>query len=89
MTPADNTFEAPTTFWGLTPWGLVLLTVLAIMRGWLVPGTTVARIEKERDEWKRTALEAMEQNRQLLIQGRTVVDVLKAIPPQAEPVKDR
>jgi hypothetical protein len=60
--------------------GLLGLTVLMVFRGWLVPASQVARIEQERDEWKSLALQAMDQNQQLLAQGRTVVDVLNAIP---------
>ena len=80
--------EPPTSVWGLTPWGLILITVLAIMRGWLVPGSQVSRVERERDEWKTLALQAMDQNQQLLAQGRTVVDVLNAIPAPM-PTRDR
>lgn len=67
---------------------LLGIAVLMVFRGWLVPGRTVARIERERDEWKALALQTMEQNQQLLSQGRTVVDVLNAIPAPT-PAKDR
>ena len=68
--------------------GLLGFTVLMVFRGWLVPASQVARIEQERDEWKSLALQAMDQNQQLLAQGRTVVDVLNAIPAPT-PIKDR
>jgi hypothetical protein len=86
--PIPAEVEPPTTAWGLTPWGALLLVFIAVMRGWLVPGAQVARIEKQRDEWKTLALQAMDQNQQLLAQGRTVVDVLNAIPAPT-PSKDR
>lgn len=69
--------------------GLLGLGVLMIFRGWWVPGSQVARIERERDEWKALALKAMDQNQQLLAQGRTVVDVLNAIPAPPAPSRDR
>jgi hypothetical protein len=68
--------------------GLLGVTVLMVFRGWLVPGSQVARVERERDEWKTLALQAMDQNQQLLAQGRTVVDVLNAIPAPT-PSKER
>lgn len=83
--PIPAEVEPPTTAWGLTPWGALLLVFIAVMRGWLVPGRTVALIERDRDEWKATALKAMDQNAQLLTMGRPVASVLEAIPAQKTP----
>ena len=40
-------------------YGLVALAVFLILTGWLVPRSTVKRLEHERDQWQAVALKAM------------------------------
>ena len=40
-------------------YGLVAFAVFLVFTGWLVPRSTVKRLERERDQWQAVALKAM------------------------------
>lgn len=71
---------------GLTPAGLLLITVLMILTGRLVPKSTLQSKEKEADQWReayeleriaRSAGDA--QNRELLEVAKASAGFLKAV----------
>lgn len=69
------------------PWALLSLAVLSVIRGWLVPASTVALLMQRAEEW-RTAWEKAEEARrvqaeqvtQLLEFARTADAVIRALP---------
>ena len=69
------------------PWALITLTVLSVIRGWLVPSSTVtllmARAEDYRNAWEKSE-EARkvqaEQVTQLLEFARTADAVFRSLP---------
>jgi len=63
--------------WG--PTGLVSLGVLLIIFGRLVPIIFYNDMRKQRDEWKKTAEEALKQNSVLLESNRVADATFKAL----------
>lgn len=61
---------------------IVAVAVYLVLSGRLVPRSTLRDVQKERDEWRKTALSAIAQNGQLLHGARVVNDVLQALPTQ-------
>ncbi len=70
--------------------GLGLLIVIMVARGWLVPGTTVDRLDKAQkdlqethkqraDEWREAALTTQRQLDELIEQGKTTIAVLESL----------
>lgn len=70
------------------PWALIALTVVSVIRGWLVPSATVTLLMARAEEW-RSAWEKSEEARrvqaeqvsQLLEFARTADAVMRALPP--------
>jgi hypothetical protein len=63
--------------WG--PTGLLSLVVLLIFFGKLVPARFYRDVTKQRDEWKKTAEEALKQNTVLLETAHTANATFKAL----------
>lgn len=61
---ADAPLELFIRQWG--PAGLLSLVIISIMFGVLVPVRFYRDIKQQRDEWQRTATEALRQNTKLL-----------------------
>lgn len=79
---------------GLTPAGLLLITVLMILTGRLVPRATYLEKVKEAEQWRaayeleRTAHSASDaQTRELLELAKTGTKVLEAVHTNSEIVK--
>lgn len=63
--------------WG--PSGLLALFILLLMFGKIVPISVHKDVRQQRDEWKRTAEEALKQNTVLLETAHTANATFKAI----------
>lgn len=63
--------------WG--PTGLLALVVLLILFGRLIPKPTHDDVRQQRDEWKKTAEEALKQNTKLLESSRVADDTFRAL----------
>lgn len=63
--------------WG--PAGLLSLFVILVMLGKLVPISIHKDVRQQRDEWKRTAEEALKQNTVLLETAHTANATFKAL----------
>lgn len=69
------------------PWAIITITVISIIRGWLVPSATVTLLMQRAEEW-RTAWEKSEEARrvqaeqvaQLLEFARTADAVFRSLP---------
>lgn len=79
---------------GLTPAGLLLITVLMVLTGRLVPKSTYQQVIKERDQWhaayelERTARNAADaQSRELMELAKTGTKVLEAVHQNSELTK--
>ena len=69
---------------------IVLAVVYMVLRGQLVPRRILEDVQRERDEWRSTAVDALKQNGQLLAGARVVNDVLQALPhTKREPGQDK
>lgn len=67
--------------WGdVGPTGLLTLTVLAIIQGWLVPRRTYDALVADRDYWRRTATEQSKTVAELTEVSRAAVAALDALP---------
>lgn len=63
--------------WG--PTGLTSLIVILILFGRLVPLSVHNDVRRQRDEWKKTAEEALAQNSKLLESSRVADDTFRAL----------
>lgn len=63
--------------WG--PTGLLALVVLLILFGKLIPLSTHHDVRQQRDEWKKTAEEALAQNSKLLESSRVADATFRAL----------
>lgn len=67
--------------WGDFSWPALLgLVVLLIIRGDIVPRKTYEDMRRERDEWRTTAIKALEVNDKTLVAAETGAAVLDALP---------
>ena len=67
--------------WGdVGPTGLLTLTVLAIIQGWLVPRRTDDALVADRDYWRSTATEQAKTVAELTEVSRAAVAALDALP---------
>ena len=67
--------------WGdIGPTGLLTLTVLAIIQGWLVPRRTYDALASDRDYWRSTATEQAKTVAELTEVSRAAVAALDALP---------
>ena len=67
--------------WGdVGPTGLLTLTVLAIIQGWLVPRRTYDALVADRDYWRSTATEQATTVAELTEVSRAAVAALDALP---------
>ncbi len=67
--------------WGdVGPTGLLTLTVLAIIQGWLVPRRTYDALVADRDYWRSTATEQAKTVAELTEVSRAAVAALDALP---------
>ena len=67
--------------WGdVGPTGLLTLTVLAIIQGWLVPRRTYDALVADRDYWRSTATEQSRTVAELTEVSRAAVAALDALP---------
>lgn len=67
--------------WGdIGPTGLLTLTVLAIIQGWLVPRRTYDALAADRDYWRQTATEQAKTVAELTEVSRAAVAALDALP---------
>ena len=67
--------------WGdVGPTGLLTLTVLAIIQGWLVPRRTYDALVADRDYWRQTATEQAKTVAELTEVSRAAVAALDALP---------
>jgi hypothetical protein len=71
------------------PWALIALTVVSVIRGWLVPRATVEReralLEQRIAELRSAHDTAAQQVTELLEVGRTSEAVLRSLPRPKEP----
>lgn len=58
---------------------LLCLTVILILRGYLVPRSVLNDVKADRDYWRSTAQEAAKQNGQLLESARVTEALMRAI----------
>lgn len=76
--------------------GLVVLFVLSIMRGWLVPRSVLDDVRRDRDvrvaeehergeQWRLAHEESNKQVTALLETGKTVANVMRALPGEEDP----
>lgn len=67
--------------WGdVGPTGLLTLTVLAIIQGWLVPRRTYDALASDRDYWRQTATEQAKTVAELTEVSSAAVAALDALP---------
>lgn len=67
--------------WGdVGPTGLLTLTVLAIIQGWLVPRRTYDALVADRDYWRSTATEQAKTVAEMTEVSRAAVAALDALP---------
>lgn len=59
--------------------GLLGLTVLMILSGWLVPRRHLVALERDRDLWRTVALQAMGQSDALLPAAQIATEVTRAL----------
>ena len=59
--------------------GLLGLTVLMILSGWLVPRRHLVALERDRDLWRTVALKAMGQSDALLPAAQIATEVTRAL----------
>lgn len=68
--------------WGdIGPSGLLALTVLSIINGWLYPRNAYEALKEDRDYWRSAAQESARQVAELTEVSRAAVAALDAIPP--------